>query len=223
MTRVQERQAELATIRRRPIAPALKAILEAAAEATGIDSVIVVSGGQGRAGSGLPRTGSTRHDDGNAADVELKQGGRTLNFDAGDRGLVAAFITACAARGATGIGGSADYMGPTRLHIGFGSRAVWGGRHKNAAGAPRWLREAVAEGWEAPQASPAAARPVLRSGDSGEAVKALQAALARAGYGVTVDGAFGPKTERAVVAFQTAKGLFADGVVGTKTWAALEG
>lgn len=40
------------------------------------------------------------------------------------------------------------------------------------------------------EASPAAARPVLRSGDSGEAVKALQAALARAGYGVTVDGAF---------------------------------
>lgn len=73
------------------------------------------------------------------------------------------------------------------------------------------------------EAAPAAARPVLRSGDSGDDVKVLQAALARAGYGVTVDGAFGPKTERAVVAFQTAKGLFADGVYGDATRRALTG
>src|SRR5690349_20565583 len=46
----------------------------------------------------------------------------------------------------------------------------------------------------------------LRPGDSGPRVKALQRAL-----GVTADGAFGPKTKRAVIAFQRAHGLEAKG------------
>ena len=44
------------------------------------------------------------------------------------------------------------------------------------------------------------------------------------GYNVgPVDGIFGPRTERAVLAFQADKGLSIDGVVGNETWKALFG
>lgn len=145
MARVKERQAQLATIRRLPIAPRLNAVLEGAAADAGIDEVHVYSGGQEPAPS-KKRTGSARHDNGNAADVWLVVKKRTLNFDdLKDRPTVAAFVTACVKRGATGIGAAAEYMGPTRLHVGFGSKVVWGGGGK-AANAPKWLRDAVVAG-----------------------------------------------------------------------------
>jgi hypothetical protein len=62
------------------------------------------------------------------------------------------------------------------------------------------------------------ARPTLRLGDEGEAVQDLQQAL-----GIGADGDFGPKTKAAVMAFQKKHGLFADGIVGRNTWAALDG
>ena len=39
----------------------------------------------------------------------------------------------------------------------------------------------------------------------------------------SADGVFGTKTRDAVIAFQTAKGLKADGVIGAETWAELMG
>ncbi|MBB5234715.1 N-acetyl-anhydromuramyl-L-alanine amidase AmpD [Deinococcus budaensis] len=63
----------------------------------------------------------------------------------------------------------------------------------------------------------------VRRGDSGEAVRAAQGQLQARGYGVMLDGAFGPGTESAVRSFQTAQGLTADGVVGPNTWLALVG
>jgi murein DD-endopeptidase MepM/ murein hydrolase activator NlpD len=71
---------------------------------------------------------------------------------------------------------------------------------------------------EAPVAAPVAApeKPILTVGSKGEDVKYLQKKL-----GLTVDGAFGPKTQAAVKAFQTKNGLGATGKVGPKTWAKL--
>ena len=71
-----------------------------------------------------------------------------------------------------------------------------------------------------PAAAPAAApggRPVLREGATGAPVQELQRLL-----GVRADGGFGPVTRGAVVAFQRSAGLSADGVVGARTWAALD-
>jgi len=48
-------------------------------------------------------------------------------------------------------------------------------------------------------------------------VKKVQAKV-----GVVADGIFGTKTEAAVRAFQSAHGLDPDGIVGPKTWRALD-
>jgi hypothetical protein len=61
-------------------------------------------------------------------------------------------------------------------------------------------------------------RPTLRRGATGELVKQVQAKL-----GLTVDGNFGAKTEAAVRAFQRTKGLVPDGIIGPKSWHALDG
>jgi len=58
--------------------------------------------------------------------------------------------------------------------------------------------------------------PVLRMGDTGPNVVALQNAL-----NIVADGDFGPGTKAAVIAFQKKKGLAQDGVVGQQVWAAL--
>lgn len=63
----------------------------------------------------------------------------------------------------------------------------------------------------------------LQKGSSGENVKTLQSRLRELGYyGGSIDGEFGPITERGVLLFQRAQGLKEDGIVGSKTWAALE-
>ena len=64
---------------------------------------------------------------------------------------------------------------------------------------------------------------LLKQGTSGADVKAVQHALAAAGHSPgTIDGDFGPKTELALIAFQQASGIPADGVYGPQTKAALE-
>ncbi|MBK8457539.1 MAG: peptidoglycan-binding protein [Phyllobacteriaceae bacterium] len=61
----------------------------------------------------------------------------------------------------------------------------------------------------------------LVTGDRGEKVAVLQRRLNALGESLEVDGIFGTGTRAAVVAFQAANGLKADGVVGPKTWAKL--
>lgn len=63
--------------------------------------------------------------------------------------------------------------------------------------------------------------PTLREGAEGPPVARLQRALKSLGFRVSDDGIFGPRTARAVRAFQTKHALIPDGIVGPKTWAAL--
>ncbi|RPK53961.1 MULTISPECIES: GH25 family lysozyme [unclassified Streptomyces] len=58
----------------------------------------------------------------------------------------------------------------------------------------------------------------VHTGSSGSAVKAAQARLAGYGNRIAVDGAFGPATRNAAMAFQRSHGLTADGIIGPKTW-----
>ncbi len=64
--------------------------------------------------------------------------------------------------------------------------------------------------------------PTLKKGSKGDAVEGLQNALNQRGSGSgSVDGEFGPATEKAVKHFQGDAGLAADGIVGPGTWEAL--
>jgi peptidoglycan hydrolase-like protein with peptidoglycan-binding domain len=60
-------------------------------------------------------------------------------------------------------------------------------------------------------------RPTLRRGATGDLVKKIQEKL-----GVEAIGTFGPKTEAAVRAFQREHNMVPDGIVGPKTWEALD-
>jgi hypothetical protein len=58
---------------------------------------------------------------------------------------------------------------------------------------------------------------VLKIGSSGPQVIILQEFL-----NITADGDFGPKTKSSVVSWQSKNGLLADGIVGPKTWDAMQ-
>ncbi|SDS18686.1 peptidoglycan recognition protein family protein [Agrococcus carbonis] len=60
--------------------------------------------------------------------------------------------------------------------------------------------------------------PNLRRGATGFRVTAAQRLLRHSGRSITIDGSFGPATESVVIAFQRAKGIVADGVIGPQTW-----
>lgn len=62
---------------------------------------------------------------------------------------------------------------------------------------------------------------VIAFGASGEAVADLQRLLTARGYPTDMDGKFGERTRRALIAFQRSNGLKADGVAGPATFATL--
>lgn len=61
----------------------------------------------------------------------------------------------------------------------------------------------------------------LKAGMTGNGVKWLQWELNRRGYGLKVDGIYGPKTEEAVRDYQNRAALVSDGIVGPATRAEL--
>lgn len=124
-----------------------------------------------------------------------------------------------------------------RRLVDAGYPVVVDGRYgPETAGAVRWLQEeaglrvdgraeaAVRAALERRRAAgPPARGPALRMGDLGAQVRTLQQALVAQGADLVVDGQFGPATRRTVRAFQAARGLAVDGLVGPETWGALAG
>ena len=101
----------------------------------------------------------------------------------------------------------------------------------------KWTHWAVPAGIEVgpiqklPEASDQNKRPTLRKGSSGKYVVELQKDLISLGYNVGntgADGKYGEKTEKAVKEFQKdhedtdGRALKIDGIVGEKTWTALD-
>ena len=65
--------------------------------------------------------------------------------------------------------------------------------------------------------------PVLKKGAKGDTVKAMQFLLIGNGANIEADGSFGGATQRALMAYQAANGVEADGSCGRKTWEKLLG
>lgn len=62
---------------------------------------------------------------------------------------------------------------------------------------------------------------LARRGQKSESIKVLQLSLTHKGYILTIDGDFGPATEKAIKDYQKSKGLKADGLVNIDTYNAI--
>ena len=112
------------------------------------------------------------------------------------------------------VDGRAGIQTQTRLYL--SGNAV-------AAATPRPTTAPTVRPGATPTATPAGINSslanvtLLKNGDTGAAVRALQERLKQLGYLSAVDGIYGPQTYNAVVNFQRRNGLTADGVAGRMT------
>jgi len=132
------RYANQGATRNKPLAPKLEQALSFLGD-LGVTAE-VFSGGQDA--SGPHRTGSHRHDHGNAGDIRFYKDGRRLSWaNKADLPIFQEIVRRGKAAGITGFGAGPGYMGEGTMHVGFGTPSVWGagGRSRNA---PSWLSAA---------------------------------------------------------------------------------
>lgn len=117
-------------------------------------------------------------------------------------------------------------MEHTGLHVGDGIIIHCSGEVKRGKTTDKgWTHWAAPVGMDGDIPVPTPVKPTLRKGSSGSYVVELQQDLIALHYDLSpygADGKFGAKTETAVKAFQKDSGLTADGIVGPKTWDALD-
>lgn len=123
-------------------------------------------------------------------------------------------------------------MNHTGLYIGNGLVVHCSGEVKQEnLNTKSWTHFAIPKGLDGdvpvptPTPTPTPSRKTVRRGSTGEDVVYVQTRLIELGYDLSpygADGKFGAKTEEAVKAFQRANGLEADGIVGKRTYAALD-
>jgi len=110
----------------------LEQVLAAAARKAGVDVVVITSGGQ--PGSRGLRTGSTRHDTLDAADLICKVGNRRLNKDnRSDRNILDKFVRACRSEGILAGGMSSGYMGAYTMHLDTLGASLGGGKYNRSS------------------------------------------------------------------------------------------
>ena len=173
----------------------------------------------------------------NAADKEetavsypmIKQGS-TGEYVKKAQQLLIAKGYSCGAAGADGDFGAATYNAVKKFQAANGLEAdgivgakTWAALIKTEQTEPEKEPEKEHEKPAAPTGSTCTVElPIIKQGDKGFTVVAVQMLLSKHDFSVKyTDGDFGPDTLAKVKAFQKAKGLTADGVVGSKTWAAL--
>lgn len=131
------RYANASATRNKPLSPKLESAVTQVASDLGVQ-VEVFSGGQ----SGSRRTGSVRHDHGDAADVFFYKDGKKLDWaNPKDRPIFEEIVKRGKSAGLTGFGAGPGYMQAGSMHMGYGAPSVWGAGGKSAS-APDWLKNA---------------------------------------------------------------------------------
>ncbi|HEY0640313.1 MAG TPA: peptidoglycan-binding protein [Pseudonocardiaceae bacterium] len=125
-------------------------------------------------------------------------------------------------QGATGPNVQSIQFLLTYRGIAVATDGVFGTQTRSAVVTFQQRNGLVADGVVGPQTWPVLVTE-LRQGMSGNHVRAGQVALNQHGYGLAVDGQFGPATDAAVRNFQQRRGLLVDGLVGPATWRELVG
>lgn len=132
--------------------------------------------------------------------------------------------------------GTIDYKGqtvPTIIDHWTSYKLNIGSGHSDLTGSNAWfpkmgktldnVRNDVAKLMGAETKAVVLGDRTLKNGMRGDDVQELQEALNKLGFDCgTADGIFGTKTQNAVIAFQKAKGLDADGIFGQKSLKALK-
>lgn len=88
------------------------------------------------------RTGSVRHDHGNAGDMRFFMGDRRLDWaNPQDLPIFEEIVRRGKGAGITGFGAGPGYMEQGTMHVGMGSPVVWG-KGGDSNNTPAWLRKA---------------------------------------------------------------------------------
>jgi putative chitinase len=154
--------------------------------------------------------------------ANYRQYGNELQCDlVGDPDIAAqpaySLLIACAFWTRNGLNSLADLDDIERI-----TRRINGGLNGLADRRACLARAKAALARQGRPATAAETRTILRRGDRGGQVAALQSLLCAKGFAVAADGDFGSATDRAVRQFQASLGLVADGVVGPQTWHRLQ-
>ena len=187
-------------------------------------------------GFGRPNWGVVSSDDGN------EEGSGTVSYPTiklGSKGsdvkkaqqLLIAKGYSCGAAGADGDFGAGTYNAVKKFQAANGLEAdgivgakTWAALLKTEQPKPEQTEpEKKPEKPVTPTGSTCTVElPIIKQGNKGFTVIAVQTLLGKHNFGVKyTDGDFGPDTLAKVKAFQKAKGLTVDGIVGSKTWVKL--